>query len=1166
MNIIQENLNDWLESNMILYEVDQSVPEEHSVISINGSRYALIDPDDVLFNQDMKIIIYDEYIDIDRYNIDHYIFEFGGQYFHTPTDSVKIEFNILKWIGKANQGIEAPFVHLGVHGGYELMNGTGDYDDWCAKAAFIGMESLGICEENTLAGVMQFQKSCVDAGIVPIIGATYTVDFRQDDHGDVAQIKFYVINEDGWINLLRMNNFIRVVGTEFVPFDDLKEHNEGLIAVISYGVNPNLFKYMIDVFDDRLYYQIDTVIYDNDDWDMSILKMTKAYLRDWSTKIPPVLINDSYYIDKEYAHIKKKLNDSINMFSRSSSNQWLKTLYESYDLLVRLFDDDSYDRFSDLFMQMTGNTLEIAERCKYNIPTGIFHMPKFGDGDPENNFNILVDAIQVGFENRIIMNKSSWIADHHDIDDYISRIEVEMKVIKDGGFVDYFLILDDLVKWANKNNILTGIGRGSAGGSLVSFLLGITHLDPLKYDLLFERFLNEGRIGKSLPDIDVDFEGLRRDDVKRYMEHKYGEDRVCSVGTYSKLRVKAAMLAVGSHIKIGDLRYMTGMIKDRDGDWDEIFKSAVDRTPLKTFIKKYPDIINDMRIVFGQPRNESIHACATLILPKEDHNGRERTIFEWIPVKDHDGILISEWEGTLLEEAGFLKEDILGIARLDKFRHTLDLIKDTTGEEVDLFNVPLDDQRVYDLFHEGMNEDVFHFGTRGMKILSREMKPDNINDLIDMNALHRPAAMEVGAHKRYLKVRHGRSRPKYAFGLEEIVKETHGILLYQEQVMKAVVKLGGFTLSEADDVRKAMGKKKRQILTPYKKRFIQHAISIGCPENEAPVIWDEIEEFAGYGFNKSHAAAYSLTGYVSQWLKANYPLQFWTTALEFAESKDLPNILSEISRSEDMYKEWGMIPIRFVPPNINRSGDQFMTDYETSEIYWSLSMIKEVGVVAVNEIISKRAKGGEYYSFKDFFSRVERKKVNKKVIDSMILAGCFDSMFNISSPEERISIFVEYLSVANIKWDNDSLYNEILSDVATNRYWWDIKQKEVSGLGYINYKNLIKGIGFKSTHKVIDAVDVYDDENHNRFVVIGGVITEINRHSGKKGEFANVLIEVNNIHVWVTMWNNVWGRYGDVVGRSQGKIMIVSGKIYPDTWKGENVIETTETSKIEIVG
>ena len=709
---------------------------------------------------------------------------------------------------------------------------------------------------------------------------------------------------------------------------------------------------------------------------------------------------------------------------------------------------------------------------------------------------------------------------------------------------------------------MTGIGRGSAGGSLIAYLLGITKVDPLKYGLLFERFLNESRIKNSLPDIDTDFEGRRREEVKQYMIDRYGANYVCSVGTYTTFGIKGAIkdLARQFNLEFGTVNYMTSALQLESESFLEMFKSAQQRDRVREFVYKNPEVFNLIPLCLGQPKTASIHACATLIVPKKDKFGNDVTIFDWLPMrKTEDGQLISEWEGGYTESAGFLKEDILGIKQLDKFRCIFDLIKETVGEDISLDNIPLDNTEVYEYFQEGLSEDVFHFGTHGSMGLSKELKPETIHELIDMIALHRPGAMNTGSHTKYVRCKYGRSVPEYDFGLEEVTKMTYGLYIYQEQVMRAVRDLGDFSLVDADGVRRAMGKKIKSKMDGYKKQFMKSATSKGCDEIEAINIWNKLEVFSGYGFNKSHAAAYAITGYICNWLKVNFPTQFWTVAFDFARDHEIPRYISEIARSKN--------PIKIAPPDINNSQERFTADFKNNILYWSFSHIKQCGSNTAKALIEEREKNGKFFDFEEVFDRLPKAQVKKDVFVNLILAGSFDEMYGIdqenSQCKKRLQIIQEFYK----------LRNEDLPDLYRNKqeWWWRLQQKLISGLSHFDYRKLIKASNLKDKEdKYIDATELMllSTNNNSRKRprrVVAGIVTTVEERNSKNGKFANVLLDHNSDSIPVTFWAGEWKEARSEILQSKNSILVVEGNVQFDTFKYKtNIINTDSKSTYQL--
>jgi len=864
------------------------------------------------------------------------------------------------------------------------------------------------------------------------------------------------------------------------------------------------------------------------------------------------LINDSYYLDKEDAHIKKLLNKIGGIgHQKDSKDQYFKNLDDSFHILDKLFKEGD-KRFFNLFEKAVANTVKLSESSNYKIPLDTFHLPNFSmKGLPEiyqkeTNEELFWYIIEEGME-EILENKK---IKPEEVDLYYDRVEMEVELIKKGGYIDYFLIWWEIINWAKSQEILVGPGRGSAVGCLVSYLLDITKLDPIKYDLLFERFLNEGRIGKTLPDIDTDFAANRRKEVVGYIENKYGKDFVCNVGTHTTLKIKSGLKDLVK-IKFGgskykEVNYLTKSMyfkENKEGNWEELFIAAQKNSSVKNFIKENPHLINDLLLLMKQPKAASIHPCATIILPKY----KNETLYNHIPLKLHDGLLVSEWEGPELEEAGYLKEDILGLHQLDKIKFILDQIKEEKGEEIDIYNLPIDDQKVMQLFREGKNGDIFQFGSEGLTAYCKEVKPDGLEELIAMVSLYRPGPIGSGAHHSYVNLKLGRKEPEYDFGLEEVTKSTYGLIVYQEQMMKAFEILGGFSPSETDDARKATGKKIESVLVAYKKRFIENAVKKGCLENEAKKIWTKLEVFSAYGFNRSHAAAYSLLGYISQWLKCYYPLQFWTAALQFVEEEgDLLRYMSEIKQDDT---------IKIVPPDINESDIDFTTDVDKNVIFWSISKIKFLGEVGLKAILEEREANGKFYSIEEFYKRLPKGEVNKRIITNLILSGAFDIVEEVGTNIlKRSELVRKFYKIANL--NEDMLLHD---DDAKKEWWLLLKQKELSGLGDINFKALIK------QNEILKNISVryiegyqLEDQREDAKVSFGGIIKKVNLRSGiKAGKFATLILDCNNTEVQVFFWNPEYEEYQTILNKPgiENNILISTGVVRRDKQKGTNRID-----------
>lgn len=1105
------------------------------LIEIDSKKFELLFPDGfgMLFNESFHLVC-------EKTETDGYIYNFGGKYYYDfKEDVTKPKLNRLKYVGKTKQAIKT-HNFLGIRGQFELLNGSRLYKDWCKKAKFLGVTTLGICEKNTLAGTLKFQLECDANKIKSILGLTATVlrsksDFRYD-------IKLYAKNEEGWQNLLMVNKELNVTNFKFIEEQRLMELLENLIVVVDPKSLPFDKIFPLDLSTD-VFYQLDTVEYEAEERDREYLLNLKQYVR---SKMKPISITDAFYLDREDSYIKQILNSISNVRENKSGNQYFKSKEEYFYELDSLFNPED-EGFEKIYKAAVENERIVVESCNFKIDTSKRHLPKYKMTQEEktkyeDNEDMFWALIEDGLRRKCPKGKEK---------EYIVRIEEEVEVIKLGNVVDYFLILWDIIRWSRENDILVGIGRGSSGGSLCAYCLDIVQLDPIKYGLLFSRFLNKGRVTVSLPDVDTDFQGDRREEVKRYMETKYGENQICSVGTYTTLKLKGTIkdLSRQKNVDFGEVNYVTTVLDTDKDKFEEIFENACKKKRVKNFVQENSDVINDLPLVLGQPKASSIHACATLILPED------KDIYNWIPVKkmtlgDGESVLVSEWEGIELEQAGFLKEDILGILQLTKFKDTLDSIKKETGESVDIYSLPMEDEQVYKYFSKGWNGDVFHFGSHGLTGYCKDLKPDNVEDLIAAISLYRPGAMENNFHNEYVLRKRGEREVEYVWGTEKSTKSTLGLIVYQEQVMRICGDVGGFDLVEADDIRRAMGKKKKEILDKYKEQFISGAIKGGCPEDQAIDLWEKLEKFAGYSFNRSHAAAYTITGYISQWLKVHYPIHFWTTAFKFCKEEDIPNYINEINLTGS---------IKIMPPDINKSFTSVYTDYSTNTIYWALSSVKQVGETSTDQIIEERNKNGEYFSLDEFLERhtFKNSKVNKRVIENLILSGAFDGIEDIRNPIDRQTLIQQFRKRNKVKADEDK---DIFSSPNVGKeWWWVLQQKLLSGIAFFNYEDLCSN---QFSRPYFDPITFAEDSSIKSKCVVGGYVIELNVRESKKGKFAKLVLE-NNYEIFpVLIWAEQFEKFEEIISGCEKTLLIISGTIQFDKHNKCNVLQSDENTEM----
>jgi len=659
------------------------------------------------------------------------------------------------------------------------------------------------------------------------------------------------------------------------------------------------------------------------------------------------------------------------------------------------------------------------------------------------------------------------------------------------------------------------------------------------------------------PDIDVDFEPVARDAVKDYIVRKYGSAWSCSVSTYTRVKLKTAIKDFG---KVEGLPFdLTNKVtKDIDDQieytWGDLIEFGSRSKTLYKFIQENPEIIHLTKYALMIPKAESIHPSAYIIVPKQNSDGEKTDIFNLMPMKEIDGLLVCEWEGKYTESSLFLKEDILGLSQLTKIHNIMKLIEKHYGTKIDVTQIPFDDKEVFKFFKRGWCEDVFQFGTTGLMGYCRQVKPSQLSDLIAMTALFRPGPMESNAHQDFADIKNGRKKPKYDYGIQNITEETYSLLVYQEQMMSIIHQLGGLSLIDAENARKYIKKKAHKELNELGDRFIAGAISNGCPEKEAKKIWDKMNAFSSYSFNKSHAAAYSYISYWSMWFKVNYPLEFWTVSLSESKETEIPYRLAEMKKAG--------VEVEVRPPDVNYSTDYFTCDPKEQRIFFSLNKIKGVGDVAVASLLKERNEHGQFFDFDEFLSRVPG-KVNKTVIKGLIVGGAFDLLCDIKQPRDRKKLLERYL--IDIKKDSElpEPYNS--PDSLTNAFWIQ-EQKRLTGFGEIDYENYIKDLIPNKRF-----VSLYVDENEfervpeKKEVVLAGKFLFYRESNTKNGVMGTIQLDCNNTIINCTIWPDIWQLYREEIEDYKGRIIALNGFAQKDKFRNEKRLFSNDRTKIYVI-
>lgn len=1152
MDRLLNELEEYLSSNTIQYSLDK----ENYTVSFEGKSYEVFEPneDGYFFSEDFRW-------DCERTEEDGYIFRLGGVWYTLDKGKEnEPKLNRVKWRGQSEMaGLSTNF--LGVHGSFELLNGTGLYPDWAKKAKFLGIERLGIVEKATLAGALKFQNACKAEGIIPVFGLEVPV---KDEKKDITYTyKIYAKNEKGWQHLLALNKVLNCGDNgKFVSPKDMSEHVLDVYIVfdpktIQFEDVPILLKSKPNVF-----WQVDTVEYTKNDRDTSYLMNFEKF---YKSKMKPAAIFDAYYIEPEYAILREVVNKIDGKVNYKSGNQYFKDEATYMEELLSLFGD--IEKGEEFYMIARSNADMIAESCNFEIPTDTRHLPRYEMTKEEkkkyaSNEDMFDSLIYEGLE-----NKPELLEDYSE-DVLVERIERESDVIKYGQVVDYFLILRDIVNWCKKNNILLGAGRGSSAGCLISYLFGIVNVNPLHFGLLFERFLNKGRVKVSLPDVDIDVPGEHRPAVKQYMENRFGASQVCSVGTYTTLQIKQAINDVGKiyGASVPTLRRLTKMIEDVKTE-EDFLKLACKKSEINQFLNKYPEMMNIVFLLLGQQKAASIHACAMMIFPKE------KSMYEWCPVRKSGDLIVSEWEGGEMDEAGFLKEDILGIEQLDKFTDILNLIEKNTGRKINLYSdIEYDDPEVYRYFANGWLSDIFQFSAKGLCAYTQKLKPKNMDDVVAALSLFRPGPMENGFHMDYIALKNGEKEPEYPIGAEEILKDTYSSMVYQEQILKMVQVLAGFSEEEADVARAAIAKKKKDKVEKIHPKFVDGYIkrfaSKGVTKEYAETLWKQMEKFGSYAFNRSHSASYAINAYNSLWLKVHYPLEFWSVALSRASETDFPQYVNEMQQTEG---------IEIKPVNINKSDINIVADKKDNSIYWAINATKQVGEKAQNQIMEERSKNGEYFSLAEFIDRHTFKgsAVNKSVIENLIYSGAFDMMdetrefSNIFSAREFMLGKYREKNKIKIDKEKDEYFLAFEKKKIGKDWWWLLQQKNKSGFAFFDYEGLVREY---LKPKVRNGVfyNVEDLQNYDgstyEMVMVGGYVLEVEEKEGKKGRFANLLLESNYKFLRVVIFPDDYEENAEFFQSTKKNLLLLSGKANFDKFKEEYVLQVNSNSKFIKLG
>jgi DNA polymerase-3 subunit alpha len=889
------------------------------------------------------------------------------------------------------------FTHLHVHSHYSLLDGLTKIPQLVSRAKELGLDSIALTDHGVLYGTVEFYKAAKKAGIKPILGVEAYIAprdrFSKENNERYSHLILLCENEVGWKNLIKLVSRANLEGFYYKPRMDkdlLREHHEGLIAMsaclggeVARALTNNNFeeakrvaleyREIFGVGNYFLEIQKHPNIPESEKIEPLLVKLSEE------TGIPLVATQDSHYTHSDDAEYHDVLL-AVQTGNQLTDDDRMSMKSDDFSILS---PDAMFEKFSHLPNGIgeaaVARTAEIADRCNVTLELGATLLPDFPKPEGKTANAYMRELIEERLPNKFsstVMSNPVKAKEVHD------RLDYEIGVIESTGFADYFLIVQDLIQWAKLHGIAVGPGRGSAAGSLVSYILDITDIDPLRYDLIFERFLNPERI--QMPDIDIDFSDARRGEVLAYARQKYGEDHVARIITFGTMAARAAIRDAGRAMgysyafcdqiaKLIPLNPTQGM---KEGWLDECLKKVQELKQLYDTNPEAKKLIDTARHLEGVARHASVHACGTVIA-KEPL--MERVPLQFAP-QEKDTI-ITQFEGHAVEDIGLLKIDFLGLKNLTIIEEAVRLIKELHDVTINISRLPLDDEKTFALLQRGDTTGVFQFESSGMRRYMKDIKPTELEDLIALVALFRPGPMEL--IPSYIKRKHGQERIIYLHPkLEPILKNTYGIGVYQEQMMRIARDLAGYSLAEADTLRKAIGKKIKSLLDEQKVKLTEGMIKNGIPTKIAKEIWELFPPFARYGFNKSHAACYAMIGYQTAYLKANYPEEF-TAALLNSEMHD-------IERISFLIQEAKAAGVEILAPDVNMSFVNFTP--ENGKIRFGLLAIKNVGSEITRAIIEERARSGPFKTFEEFLTRIQHKDLNKKSLESLAKSGAFDSL------------------------------------------------------------------------------------------------------------------------------------------------------------------------------
>lgn len=1003
--------------------------------------------------------------------------------------------------------MEKKFTHLHVHTEYSLLDGASKITDLLSYAKELGMDSIAITDHGVMYGVIDFYQEAVKQGIKPILGCeVYVVDNHlEKNNRSMHHLILLAENNTGYHNLMKIVSRGQLEGFYYKPRVDkeiLRQNSEGIIClsaciigeVPSYILQDNMdgarrtVQEFIDIFGKENYF---LEVQDHSlPEDKKINRGLKVLAQEFDLGL--VATNDLHYVRKKDAEAQDVL---MCIQTNSTVDAPERMRFPNNEFYLK-----SYDEMAELFGSCPGaleNTQLIAERCNVELEFGKLLLPEFPipEGFADANAYLLhlcQEAIPVKYGGKN--------------EEVLKRLDFELDIIRTMGYSCYFLIVWDFIDYCKKHDIPVGPGRGSAAGSIVAYLLGITNIDPLKYHLLFERFLNPERV--SMPDIDTDFCYVKRDQVLDYVVRRYGQERVAQIITFGTLQARAAVRDVGRALGMtyGAVDEVAKKIPRELGiTLDKALASNNELHDLYEQNEHVHRLIDLAKSVEGMPRNAGTHAAGVIIAPQD--------LKDYVPLQlGNEGSVITQYDKDKVENLGLLKMDFLGLRTLTVIGDTIRFIEETTGEKIDIDNIPLADKKTCQMLCDGDTYGVFQLESAGITKLVMELAPESFEDLIPLVALYRPGPLGTGMAEDFIAGRHGRRTAEILHPLmEPILADTYGVILYQEQVMQITSELAGFTLGQADILRRAMGKKKAKELDSMREAFIEGARKINnIPEELSNRIFSLLQHFAGYGFNKSHSVAYALVAYQTAYLKAHWPAQYMAAFLN--------SIISDADKLSWYISVCRNANIKVLPPDVNESGFDF-TVHKGNSIRFGLAGIKSAGEAAVKEIIRAREDGGEFTGLVDFCRRVSMRVVNKRVVENLIKCGAMDSF---GAKRSQLLAIVEQAAELGASYQKDYASGQMGLFDDTEDSFAEINDIKLPDLEEMPRANVLQNekelIGFYVTGHPLDEykkilnkyTPLYWLQNENnvadgQYINIAGIISDCVIKTTRKGDTMAVL-------------------------------------------------------------